>query len=119
MPTNDARSVEDLLAEIEELRHIASRFAEAQRVGAMGSYDWHIPTDTNTWSDQLYRIYGTEPQSFNASYERFMGFIHPEDRPKVQAVHMAAFKDHLPYHMEERIVRPDGEERILDSTGEV
>jgi PAS domain S-box-containing protein len=48
-----------------------------------------------------------------------MGFIHPDDREKVQAVHMAAFKDHLPYHMEERIVRPDGEVRILDSTGEV
>ena len=32
----------------------------------MGDYDWHIPTDTNTWSDQLFRIYGHEPQSFHA-----------------------------------------------------
>jgi PAS domain S-box-containing protein len=116
MPTDQARPVSEELA---ALRESERRLAEAQRVGQMGSYDWHIPTDTNVWSDELYRIYGTEPQSFNASYERFMGFIHPEDREKVQAVHMAAFKDHLPYHMEERIVRPDGEERILESTGEI
>jgi PAS domain S-box-containing protein len=105
--------------EIADLRLNEDRLAEAQRVGAMGSYDWHIPSDTNTWSDELYRIYGTEPQSFNASYERFMGFIHPDDREKVKAVHMQAFQDHGSYHMEERIVRPDGEIRILDSTGEV
>ena len=31
----------------------------------MGDYDWDIPTDTNRWSDQLFRIYGYEPQSFS------------------------------------------------------
>ena len=35
----------------------------------MGDYDWHIETDENSWSDQLYRIYGYEPQEFNASYD--------------------------------------------------
>ena len=106
-------------AEVAELRLNEHRLAEAQRVGAMGSYDWHIVNDTNAWSDELYRIYGTEPRSFNASYEKFLEFIHPDDREKVKAVHMRAFETHEPYHMEERIVRPNGEVRILDSTGEV
>jgi PAS domain S-box-containing protein len=106
-------------AENEELRLNEHRLAAAQRVGAMGSYDWHIVNDTNSWSDQLYRIYGTEPQSFNASYEKFIEFIHPDDRETVKAVHMHAYQTHEPYHMEERIVRPNGEIRILDSTGEV
>ncbi|MEY2473953.1 MAG: hypothetical protein QOK28_3282 [Actinomycetota bacterium] len=107
------------LEETDELRLNEHRLAEAQRVGAMGSYDWHIVNDTNSWSDELYRIYGTEPQSFNASYEKFLEFIHPDDREKVKAVHMQAYATHEPYHMEERIVRADGEVRILDSTGEV
>ncbi|MEY2419575.1 MAG: hypothetical protein QOG90_2255 [Actinomycetota bacterium] len=106
-------------AETDELRLNEHRLAEAQRVGAMGSYDWHIVNDTNAWSDELYRIYGTEPQSFNASYEKFIEFIHPDDREKVKAVHMQAYATHEPYHMEERIVRADGDVRILDSTGEV
>src|SRR5206468_598163 len=71
--------------EVDELRLNEHRLAEAQRVGAMGSYDWHIVADTNAWSDQLYRIYGAEPQSFNASYEKFMESIHPDDREKIKA----------------------------------
>lgn len=101
------------------LRLNEARLAEAQRVGMMGSYDWEILTDTNVWSDELYRIYGTEPRSFNASYEKFMEFIHPDDREKVKAVHYKAFQDCQPYHMEERIVRADGDVRVLATTGEV
>lgn len=95
------------------------RLAEAQEIAGLGSYDWHIPTDTNTWSDQLYRIYGYEPGAFNASYERFLSMIHPDDRERIVAIHTQAMQDFLPYRMEERIVRPDGEMRILDSTGKV
>lgn len=101
----------------QRLRSSEQRMALAQAVGHMGSYDWNIATDTNIWSDELYRIYGTEPQSFNASYERFLSFIHPDDRDTVIAVHTAAYQDHQPYDMEERIVRPDGEVRILQSNG--
>jgi PAS domain S-box-containing protein len=85
----------------------------------MGDYDWHIPTDTNRWSDQLYRIYGHEPQSFNASYERFISHIHPEDRDRIMAIHQHAYATGEPYQMIERVVRPDGEVRYLSSNGQV
>jgi PAS domain S-box-containing protein len=101
------------------LRLNEARLAEAQRVGTMGSYDWEIVTDTNVWSDELYRIYGTEPQSFNASYEKFMEFIHPDVREKIKAVHAEAFRTCERYQTEERIVRPDGDIRVLATTGEV
>ena len=85
----------------------------------MGDYDWHIATDTNAWSDQLYRIYGHEPQSFNASYERFLAHIHPEDRERITAIHQRAYASGEPYEMIERIVRPSGEVRYLASNGQV
>lgn len=98
---------------------VRQRLADNERIGQLGSYDWHVPTDTNRWSDQLYRIYGEEPQSFNASYERFIEFIHPDDRDKVRAIHERAFETGEPYEMEERIVLADGTERLLWSNGEV
>lgn len=103
----------------EELRANEWRLAEAQQLAHLGSYDWDIRTDTNIWSDELYRIYGTEPQSFNASYDKFLSFIHPDDREEVVAIHRRAYEDHQPYQMTERIVRPDGTVRILESTGKV
>ena len=85
----------------------------------MGDYDWHIPTDTNRWSDQLFRIYGHEPQSFNASYERFLELVHPDDRERIQALHQQAYASGEPWQVIERIVRPDGEVRHLLTNGEV
>lgn len=103
----------------ERLADLTQRVDSAQHLAGMGDYDWHIPTDTNQWSDQLYRIYGYEPQSFNASYERFLGNIHPDDRERIQQIHQQAYATGEPYQMIERIVRPDGEVRYLSSNGEV
>ena len=103
----------------DRLADLANRVDSAQHLAGMGDYDWHIPTDTNRWSDQLYRIYGYEPQSFNASYEKFLSNIHPDDRERIQGIHQQAYATGEPYQMIERIVRPDGEIRYLSSNGEV
>ncbi len=55
----------------DELEDLVSRVDNAQHLANMGDYDWHIASDTNRWSDQLYRIYGYEPQSFNADLRAF------------------------------------------------
>jgi len=102
-----------------DLADLVQRVDSAQHLATMGDYDWHIASDTNQWSDELYRIYGHEPQSFNASYERFLAAIHPEDRERIQGVHQAAYATGEPYRMIERIIRPDGELRYLSSNGEV
>ena len=102
-----------------ELADLVARVANAQRLAGMGDYDWHIASDTNRWSDQLYRIYGFEPQSFNASYEKFLARIHPDDRERIQGIHQQAYATGEPYNMIERIVRPDGEVRYLSSNGQV
>jgi PAS domain S-box-containing protein len=103
----------------ESLSDLTSRVDSAQQLAEMGDYDWHIPSDTNTWSDQLFRIYGYEPGSFHPSYEKFLSLIHPEDRDRISAVHQKAYATGEPYQMIERIVRPDGEVRYLSSNGEV
>jgi PAS domain S-box-containing protein len=103
----------------ESLADLAARVDNAQLLANMGDYDWHIPSDTNTWSDQLFRIYGHEPQSFHPSYERFLSLIHPEDQEKITGIHQAAYATGEPYKMIERIMRPTGEVRYLSSNGEV
>lgn len=102
-----------------QLNDLRLRVDSAQQLANMGDYDWHMPTNTNRWSDQLFRIYGHEPQSFSPTYEMFLSFLHPDDREHVQAVHQQALGTGEPYTMTERIVRPDGELRHLSSNGQV
>jgi PAS domain S-box-containing protein len=107
------REREDALAR--SVRH----FVAAQRISHVGSYDFDIGSDTNDWSDQLYRIYGREPQSFNASYEKFLEMVHPDDREMIIGVHQTALASLSPYEMEEQVVWPNGDVRTLASWGEV
>jgi PAS domain S-box-containing protein len=120
MKHEDVESLEATLAETQAaLADLRTRVDNAQHLAAMGDYDWHIASDTNSWSDELYRIYGFEPQSFNASYERFLSMVHPDDRERIQEIHQRAYQTGGGYQMIERIVRPDGEVRYLSSNGEV
>ena len=121
-----ARKVEDVLtrttarrAAYEDARRSEQRLVEAQRISQVGSYDFEIATNTNIWSDQLYRIYGREPQSFMASYEVFLGMLHPDDVEHVTSVHQRSLSTLEPYEMEERVVWPDGQVRTLASWGEI
>jgi hypothetical protein len=115
-----AGTVEQQLAAAEAaLRDLQARVDNAQELAHMGDYDWEIATDTNTWSDQLFRIYGLEPGAFSPTYERFMSMVHPDDQERIQAIHQNAYATGEPYEMVERIVRPDGEVRFLASNGQV
>jgi diguanylate cyclase (GGDEF)-like protein/PAS domain S-box-containing protein len=118
-PEELAAALADAERRLAHLEANEQRLREAQRISGVGSYDFEIATNTNTWSDQLYRIYGREPQSFNASYERFLEMVHPDDRERIMGVHQRALETLSPYEMEERIVWPDGSVRTLASWGEV
>jgi PAS domain S-box-containing protein len=107
------------LATEEALSDLTERVNSAQHLANMGDYDWHIASDTNQWSDQLYRIYGYDPGAFNASYEKFLSLIHPDDREYITGVHQSAYGTGEPYQMIERIIRPSGEVRYLSSNGQV
>ncbi|UCH78921.1 MAG: PAS domain-containing protein [Candidatus Coatesbacteria bacterium] len=112
------------LAEAEEtarrLRQVEGALQEAQRLAHLGSWDWDVPTDVATWSDEVYRIFGFTPQEFGATYGVFLASVHPEDRPAVMAAMAASLADpEVPYDIEHRIVRPDGSERIVHGRGKV
>ena len=42
----------------ESLADLATRVDNAQQLAEMGDYDWHIPSDTNTWSCSTWRCPG-------------------------------------------------------------
>ncbi|HUR78734.1 MAG TPA: PAS domain S-box protein [Acidimicrobiales bacterium] len=96
-----------------------AQLAGAQRLAHAGSFDWDVAKDVVTWSDELYRIYGLDPDHAEPSVEAFFGRIHPDDQALVSGVFAAALKAGGAFEMTARIVRPRGEVRTLSSSGEV
>jgi signal transduction histidine kinase/integral membrane sensor domain MASE1 len=69
---------ERVRARTEDLRVSEARFAEAQRLARIGSFQWDAATDVNTWSDELYRIYDRDPKSGPPGMEEYLSFVRPD-----------------------------------------
>src|SRR4029077_14532207 len=77
-------------------------------------------TNSHTWSEENYRIYGVDPEKFEVSDQALVGeLIHPDDRDSVNAITANAIAINNGFDTYYRIIRPDGEERIIHSTGNV
>lgn len=90
----------------------------AQAIAHVGSWQWDVATGCVMWSDELYRIYGLAPGSRAISLDVFLGALHPDDRDRIRAEIAKVVKQGGPFHYQERIVRPDGSVRTLDTIGE-
>ncbi len=102
------------------LRQSQKSLSEAQRIARLGSWDWDIAGHALAWSDEVYRIFGLAPAAFGATYEAFLERVHPEDRPSVTAAVDRALADpSYRYGVEHRVVRPDGDLRVVRERGEV
>jgi PAS domain S-box-containing protein len=92
---------------------------EAQRLANLGSWVWHVDADKVTWSEQLVDIYGLKPGAFEGSFEAYLQLVHDDDRARVRGEIMQAFQSARGFRIDERIVRPNGEVRHLQSIGDV
>jgi len=103
----------------ESLRRSEASLVNAQRIAHIGNWDWDIQNNQLFWSEEVYRIFGFSKTQFDGTYEGFLRGIHPEDRQLVQSAVEVALSRVAPYNIEHRIVRSDGNERIVCEIGEV
>jgi PAS domain S-box-containing protein len=92
---------------------------KAQQIAHLGSWDSDLVTGELNWSDEVYRIFGVEPQEFAATIEAFFSYVHPDDIGAVREASAEAAAGRRPYYIEHRIVRPDGTERIVREQAEI
>ena len=111
------------LAEQEEgneaLARTASRLSEAQALAHIGSWEWDIKRDVVTWSDELYRIFGSSPDSSPGGYAAYIERLPPEEREFVNETVTRAYVDGRPFAFEHTLRREDGTERIIAARGQV
>ncbi|WP_440947661.1 PAS domain S-box protein [Methanosarcina sp. T3] len=113
--------VKERTAELEEayisLKESEKGLADAQRMAHIGNWDNDLVIGELHWSEEMYRIFGHNPQE-GITYYKFLSYVHPDDRDYVYNSTMEAFNGKV-HATDYRIVRPDGEERIVHSEREV
>lgn len=98
---------------------LESFLSEGQRIARMGNWSWNLVSGELRWSEQVFRIFGRDPDTFVPTSEAFWDALHPEDRPRLEDHARSVLERGGAYSSEYRILRPDGEERILHELGEV
>lgn len=103
----------------EKLRQRERQLSEAQRLAHIGSWDRDLKTNTITWSDEHFLMFGYRPQEFLPSYDIFLEHVHPEDRGWVSKRSEETLRTHSPFSYYVRIIRSDGEVLTIHSRGAV
>lgn len=105
-----------------QLRRSEAHLARAQRVAAVGSWEFDLATGEMHWSDETFRIYGVTRSAFTPTLESLLSFLVEEDLASVRRPIKLAQDGHVPsslsLSLDFRIRRRDGAVRILHREGE-
>lgn len=89
----------------------------AETVAGVGHWRLDIASQRVAWSDEVYRIHGVDPDTFDPNLSAGIDFYHPDDREAVTAWVGQAIETGTCEAFRMRLIRADGEERIVSSQG--
>jgi PAS domain S-box-containing protein len=94
-------------------------FKQAEETSDQGSYSWNMRTNAVTFSDNLYRLLGGGPEEFDPSFEKFLEYVHPDDRDDIRKSAKEAFKKREIKISKFRIISKSGELKYVKASGKI
>ncbi|UPQ79615.1 CHASE3 domain-containing protein [Flavobacterium azooxidireducens] len=92
---------------------------QAEILGNYCSWTWNLEKDEIQFSDNQFRLFGLEPQVFEATHTDFLGFVHPDDYEVTsKAINDIPVNESLPT-INYRIINKNEEVRHLRSVGKL
>jgi diguanylate cyclase (GGDEF)-like protein/PAS domain S-box-containing protein len=101
-----------------QLQQLTQRLEQAQQMAHIGNWDYDIDQDTLTWSAEVFRMTGWDPEQGEPSIAELLSMLHPEDRTSV--TNLIDRDQDLPetIHLDLRIrPRNSEEQRYISITG--
>ncbi len=89
----------------EALKRSEALLRESQRIAGIGSWELDLVNDRLVWSEEVYRLFGLDPNEHPATYKAFLDQVHPDDRDKVDTAYSSSLLEgRHSYEVEHRIV---------------
>ncbi|MBC8212184.1 MAG: EAL domain-containing protein [Gammaproteobacteria bacterium] len=101
------------------LRQSQIRLSDAQRIAAMGNWEWHIESNQLQCSEQVYKIFDRPEKSYETNFDVFLNCTHPDDKKNLILSINESIDKHTPYNFSHRIILPDGSQRIVHEQAEI
>jgi PAS domain S-box-containing protein len=101
----------------ESLHRKETELAEAQRLAAIGSWQWDPVTKDVTWSDELYRIAGLDHDSTAIAGENHQKLYPPAHWDRIAQAADEAVRSGTPYELDVEMLTPDGSRKWITARG--
>src|SRR3954451_3874607 len=102
---------------VDALSESRRQLDETQAIAHIGSWTWDAETDTVTFSDEMYRLYGLEPQSQHVDLPAHLELIDERDRDAMLDGVRHSTRTGEPFLVLHRISR-HGETRWIEGRGQ-
>lgn len=91
------------------LRRSRTYLTEAQSLSHTGSFAYN-PASRKTlyWSEELFRIFGLDPERGIPDYDETRRLVHPDDRDRVSEACLKGFREKAPFSQDYRLLLHDG-----------
>lgn len=117
VPEIDADVAEQRRAQ-EALSRSEARLKEALHIARLGSWELEIATGKVWWTEELYRMFGLDPEGPTVSYGEQARLFTEESWSALTTGLDRTVREGVPYELELEAVRPDGSHRWMLARGE-
>jgi PAS domain S-box-containing protein len=101
----------------EALQQTQLYLVEGQRLAHMGSWAFNPSGFFDYWSQELFKIYGLDPQQGAPTLEQYLATVHPQDYDFMANTIKRMRAERRGCDVKSRIVRQDGEQRYIRFVG--
>lgn len=109
--------IDELKKANDKLKLLNESYNTAEMTAGFGHWMVNLETNTYTFSDNLFRLMGVEPNAFEPNIKNTIKYIHPDDLEYVTKVHMDSLMNHQPTSMVFRFLTPNGDVKYILGVG--
>ena len=109
--------IDELRKANNKLKLLNESYNTAEKTAGFGHWMVNIETNTYSFSDNMFRLMGFEPNAFVANIENSIKYIHPDDVDYVSKVHINSLLNHQTTSMVFRFLTANGDIKYIMGVG--
>lgn len=103
----------------EQLMRLGERFQLAVDSAGIGVWDLDLVNNELIWDERMFELYGVNREEFQGAYDAWRRGLHPADSERTDCEVMDAIQGKKEFDTEFRVIRTDGEERMIKAFAKV
>ncbi|MEM9159975.1 MAG: PAS domain-containing protein [Verrucomicrobiota bacterium] len=117
--TEKQKAAKDIQRRGELLEKARERLSIAVEAGGIGIWDFDLESQSLSWDEQMFHLYGTHPDNFEGSVSDWTKQLHPDDRERATKEVYEAIEGQKLFDTEFKIVQPSGKTKHLRALAKV